>query len=90
MESKEFEELKKELNETKEQLEMEREQTISAVGEMTLEASLKNEAYGFIMSHGLLDDFIAYRTQEKKDPMEAALEFLLTDAEANGDWIAEL
>ena len=90
MERKEIEELRIELNETKEQLEMEREQTISAVDEMTMEASLKNEAYGFIMSKGLLDDFIAYRTKKKKDTMEAALEFLLTDAEANGDWIAEL
>lgn len=90
MERQEIEELKKELNETKEELEMEREQTISAVEEMTMEASLKNEAYGFIMSQGLLYDFVAYRTKKKKDPMEAALEFLLTEAEANGDWIAEL
>lgn len=90
MEKKEIEELRIELNETKEQLEMEREQTISAVEEMTMEASLKNEAYGFIMSQGLLYDFVAYRTKKKKDPMEAALEFLLTEAEANGDWIAEL
>lgn len=90
MERQEIEELKKELNETKEELEMEREQTISAVEKMTMESSLKNEAYGFIMSQGLLYDFVAYRTKKKKDPMEAALEFLLTEAEANGDWIAEL
>ena len=90
MEAQEIEELKKELQETKEQLYKEQEENEAGVAETMKEASLKNEAYGFIISQGLLDKFIAYRIKKDKEPLEAALEHLLLTAEAFGDWIADL
>ena len=90
MENNEIEELKKELEETKEQLYNEQAENEAGVAETMKEASLKNEAYGFIISQGLLDKFIAYRIKKDKEPLEAALIHLLSTAEAFGDWIADL
>ena len=90
MENNEIEELKKELEETKKQLYNEQAENEAGVAETMKEASLKNEAYGFIISQGLLDKFIAYRIKKDKEPLEAALIHLLSTAEAFGDWIADL
>ena len=76
MENNEIEELKKELEETKEQLYNEQAENEAGVAETMKEASLKNEAYGFIISQGLLDKFISYRIKK--------------DKEVFGDWIADL
>lgn len=90
MENNEIEELKKELEETKEQLYNEQAENEAGVAETIKEASLKNEAYGFIISQGLLDKFISYRIKKDKEPLEAALIHLLSTAEVFGDWIADL
>jgi hypothetical protein len=90
METQEIEELKKELQETREQLYNVQADNDAAIDETIKESSLKNEAYGFIISQGLLDKFISYRIKKDKEPLEAALEHLLLTAESFGDWIADL
>ena len=90
-------EYKKKLRETEEALQKVKEDYYNEVEEangstasIMEEAQLKNEAYGFIISQGLLDKFIAKRISREREPLEAALDYLLLSAEAFGDWIKDL
>ena len=90
-------EYKKKLQETEEALQKVKEDYYNEVEEgngatasIMEEAQLKNEAYGFIISQGLLDKFIAKRISREREPLEAALDYLLLSAEAFGDWIKDL
>ena len=90
-------EYKKKLRETEEALQKVKEDYYNEVEEangstasIMEEAQLKNEAYGFIISQGLLDKFIAKRISRDREPLEAALDYLLLSAEAFGDWIKDL
>ena len=90
-------EYKKKLQETEEALQKVKEDYYNevedgngATASIMEEAQLKNEAYGFIISQGLLDKFIAKRISREREPLEAALDYLLLSAEAFGDWIKDL
>ncbi len=83
-------ELSEKYNSLKEDYYKEIEEGNGSTASIMEEAQLKNEAYGFIISQGLLDKFIAKRISREREPLEAALDYLLLSAEAFGDWIKDL
>ena len=83
-------ELSEKYNSLKEDYNNEVEEANGSTASILEEAQLKNEAYGFIISQGLLDKFIAKRISREREPLEAALDYLLLSAEAFGDWIKDL
>ena len=52
-----------------------------------IEKMLKNEAYGFILSEGLLDKFLEYREHFHRTKAQDALYNLIAEAHLGGLWI---
>ncbi len=83
-------ELSGQLDSLKEAYEKEAKENSEGTEFVNIEAALKNEAYAFIISNGLLDKFITFKIGRDTEPTEAALKHLILTAEAYGDWIALL
>ena len=78
--SEEYKEALKKLNEEEEKLDdME-------AGE-AIERHLKNEAYGFILSEGLLEKFLEYREKFHRTRAQEVLYTMATETDQRGLWI---
>jgi len=77
---KKYEELEKQLKETQEKLQEAKEGYV-------VERLLKNEAYGFILSEGLLDKFLEYREYFHRTKAQNALYNLVAEASLGGLWV---
>ena len=78
--SEEYKEALKKLNEAEEKLDdME-------AGE-AIERHLKNEAYGFILSEGLLEKFLEYREKFHRTRAQEVLYTMATETDQRGLWI---
>ena len=73
-----------ELQKTVEDLQRERD---SFYCEAENEAELKNEAYAFILSHGLLDMFIGYFHGREWEPIHETVDYLVRQTNPKGCWL---
>lgn len=60
-----------------------------AIEKETLERVLKNEAYGFILSEGLTEKFLEYRSLFHRTKHQEAVFNLIMEADLEGLWIDE-
>ena len=76
------------LQETQEKLYQEALEKLKEAEEgRVIEKMLKNEAYGFILSEGLLDKFLEYREYFHRTKAQNALYNLIAEAHLGGLWI---
>ena len=73
-----------ELQKTVEDLQRERDNFYC---EAENEAELKNEAYAFILSHGLLDMFIGYFHGMEWEPLHETVDYLVRQTNPKGCWL---
>ena len=58
-----------------------------ADGNEEIERFLKNEAYSFLLSEGLIDKFLEYRNTSQQTKQQRAEYFLSVNANLGGLWI---
>lgn len=58
-----------------------------AEGSEKIERFLKNEAYSFLLSEGLIDKFLEYRNTSQQTKQQWAAYFLSVNANLGGLWI---
>lgn len=65
-----------------------KEKLSQAEGRESIELFLKNEAYSFLLSEGLIDKFLEYRkNSQTSSKQQAAAYFLTISANLGGLWI---